>query len=63
MFPDPVVNEVRQHGAKIAEECQGDVHRMAERLRREQQSNGRVVVDRSRIDSTPSSQVDSGDNK
>ena len=43
MRSDPVVEEVRQHGARIAEECGGDIHQMAERFRREQaKHSGRV---------------------
>ena len=36
MHRDPVVEEIRDQGDRIAEECEGDVHRMAERFRREQ---------------------------
>ena len=44
MFVDPVVEEVRQNGARISEECGGDVHFMAERLRRTQaEHRGRVI--------------------
>ena len=46
MHVDPVVQEVRQQGARIAEECAGDVHRMAERLRRAQARNADRVVRR-----------------
>jgi hypothetical protein len=46
MYPDPVVDEVRQNGARIAEECGGDVHRMAERFRREQAEHPDRVVHR-----------------
>ncbi len=46
MYPDPVVDEIRQHGAEIAEECDGDIHRMAERFRREQAQNPRRIVRR-----------------
>ncbi len=46
MYIDPVVQEVCRHGAKIAEECGGDVHRMAERLRRAQAEDARRVVRR-----------------
>lgn len=43
---DPVVQEMRRHGARIAEECGGDIHRMALRFRREQAGNVRRVVRR-----------------
>ncbi len=34
MWKDPIVEEVRAAGAKIARECDYDVHKMAERFRR-----------------------------
>ena len=43
---DPVVQEIRSHGARIAEECDGDIHRMAQRFRREQAEGGRPIVRR-----------------
>ena len=46
MYPDPVVDEIRRHAAKIAEECDGDVHRMAQRFRREQAKNPHQIVRR-----------------
>lgn len=47
MNTDPVVQEVRENGARIAEECGGDVHRMAECLRRKQETNAKRVRRRS----------------
>ncbi len=46
MDVDPIVQEMRRHGAQIGEECGGDIHRMAERFRREQADSGRRVVRR-----------------
>ncbi|MFH0982671.1 MAG: hypothetical protein V2A79_14195 [Planctomycetota bacterium] len=46
MYRDPVVEEVRRHGAEIAEQCDGDIRRMAERFRREQAEGARVIVRR-----------------
>ena len=46
MYPDPVVDEIRQRGAEIAEECDGDIHRMAQRFRREQAQDARRIVRR-----------------
>lgn len=46
MYVDPVVQEMRRHGARIAEECDGDVRRMAERFRREQAQNAHRIVRR-----------------
>ena len=46
MDADPVVTEIRRHGARIAEECAGDIRRMAERFRREQTQNADRVVRR-----------------
>lgn len=43
---DPVVNEMRRNGAQIAEDCHGDVHKFAERLRREQADHPHRVVRR-----------------
>ena len=34
MWKDPIVEEVRAAGGKIAEECDYDVHKMAERFRK-----------------------------
>lgn len=44
MIPDPVVEEVRRNGAKIAEECGNDIHRIVERLRREQAEHPERLV-------------------
>lgn len=49
MYSDPVVNEVRKNGEKLSEECGGDVHRMAERLRIATRKSGRRVVLRGEI--------------
>jgi len=46
MYSDPVVEEVRRNGAKLAEECAGDVHRMAERLRQGAETSGRRIIRR-----------------
>ena len=46
MESDPVVEEMRRHGADIAEECDGDIHRMAERFRRRQAESAHRVVRR-----------------
>ena len=46
MLPDPVVEEVRRNGAEFAEACGGDVHQMAEALRREDAAEPQRVVDR-----------------
>jgi hypothetical protein len=46
MFVDPVVEEVRRNGAEFAEECGGDIHRMAEELRREEAEHPERIVDR-----------------
>jgi hypothetical protein len=53
MFVDTVVQEIRDNGARIAEECGGDVHRMAERLRSEQAANADRVVSRKAKRSDP----------
>ena len=44
MTLDPVIEELRDHGQRIAEECGGDVGRMAQRFRTEQAQGGRRVV-------------------
>ena len=46
MYIDPVVQEVRRNGARIAEECGGNVHRMADYLRRAQAANASRVIRR-----------------
>ena len=40
MRPDPVVEEIRQIGARIAEECDFDIHKLAERYRQAQKKRG-----------------------
>ncbi len=49
MYTDPVVEEVRRNGAMLAEECGGDVHRMAERLRQAAKDGGRPIVQRENL--------------
>jgi hypothetical protein len=44
MFPDPVVQEMRDNFAKIAEECGNDFDRIAERVRREQAAHADRLV-------------------
>ncbi|NOS99429.1 MAG: hypothetical protein HOP29_02255 [Phycisphaerales bacterium] len=46
MERDPVVDEMRSNGARIAEECDGDIHKMADRFRREQEQHGGRIVRR-----------------
>lgn len=46
MYVDPVVQEIRRNGARIAEECRGEVHDMAERFRREQDEHPDRIVHR-----------------
>jgi hypothetical protein len=48
MKPDPVIEEIRRNAAAIAEECGGDIRRMADRFRREQAENVSRVVRRRR---------------
>ena len=36
MWKDPIVEEVRNAGAKVAKECDYDIHKMAERFRKTQ---------------------------
>jgi hypothetical protein len=53
MYTDPVVEEVRKNGAKLTKECEGDVHRMAERLRHAAGKGGRRIVRRGEIVGRP----------
>lgn len=46
MYRDPVVAEVRAHGARLAEQAGGDVHRLAEYLRRRQADHPQRLVSR-----------------
>jgi hypothetical protein len=46
MFKDPVVEEVRQNAARIADECGNDIRKMAERFRREQEEHADRLVRR-----------------
>jgi len=43
---DPVVQEVRNNGARFAAECGDDVHAMAEQLRIAQRSTQRTIIRR-----------------
>jgi hypothetical protein len=56
MKPDPVVQEVREHGERLARECEGDVRLMAKRLRRGQAKSASRVVKRRTEASTRSDQ-------
>ena len=53
MDVDPVVEEVRRRGARIADECRWDIRCMAERFRREQAEGKRVIVRRRVRPETP----------
>lgn len=44
MFIDPVVEEMRRNGLRIAQECGGDIRRIVERLRREQAAHAERLV-------------------
>ena len=46
MYRDPIVEELRQTAAKLVDECGGDLHQVAERLRREQSQHPHRVVRR-----------------
>ena len=39
MWEDPIVKEVREAGVKLAEQCDFDLHKMAEYLRSKQKRN------------------------
>ncbi|GMU22507.1 MAG: hypothetical protein AMXMBFR13_25930 [Phycisphaerae bacterium] len=43
---DPVVEEVRQQGARITQECDGDIHKMAEWLRNKEEQHPHRLVNR-----------------
>jgi hypothetical protein len=53
MYRDPVVEEIRGNAERIAEECGDDVHRMAERFRREQAAGQQRVISRGVARSAP----------
>lgn len=44
MDPDPIVEEVRQAGAKLAAEAGYDVHRFFEKLREAERQYGKPLV-------------------
>jgi len=46
MYRDPVVEELRENATKLLEECEGDLHKLVERLRREQAQHADRVVRR-----------------
>ncbi len=48
LFHDPVVQEMRDNFAKIAEECGNDLDRLVERFRREQAAHADRLVNRPR---------------
>lgn len=37
MWEDPIVKEVREAGAKLAEECNYDIHKLGELLRKHEE--------------------------
>ena len=53
MYKDPVIDELRQNAAKLIEECDHDVHKVAERLRQEQSHHPARVVRRRGTTRTP----------
>jgi len=60
MYIDPVVQEIRQHAARIAQECGGDIDQIIERLRKEQEQHPERVVNRRKQimpDETPPNSV------
>ena len=59
MFVDPVVEEMRRNGARVAEECGGDIRRIADRLRREQAAHADRLVSRPSAIKPKSPKVDS----
>jgi hypothetical protein len=44
MYIDPVVQEIRHQKAEIAQECGGDLDRMIDRFRKEQEQHPHRVV-------------------
>jgi hypothetical protein len=44
MTQDPIVNEVREAGARLASEAGNDVHRFFEKLRQSQKNYGKPLV-------------------
>lgn len=44
MNPDPIVEEVRQAGARLASDAGNDIHRFFENLREAQKGYGRPLV-------------------
>jgi hypothetical protein len=49
MYVDPVVQEIRQNAARIAQECGGDLDRIIERFRKEQEQHPQRVVNRRKL--------------
>ena len=49
MLKDPIVEEVREAGAKIAKKCNNDFHKMCDYLRKkEKKHKNRIVSKKSR---------------
>lgn len=44
MWKDPIVEEVREAGAKLAQECGNDVHLFAEMLRNHQEEANWPII-------------------
>lgn len=44
MLKDPIVEEVREAGAKIAKKCNNDFHKMCEYLRKKEKKHKNRVI-------------------
>jgi len=60
MFRDPIVEEVREAGAKLTEEAGNDLHRLCENLRRKEQERPERLVRRQPRRSLNSIERDTG---
>ena len=44
MWEDPIVKEIREVGAKIAKECDYDMHKFFELMRKNQRKSGKKAI-------------------
>lgn len=49
MWEDPIVKEIRTAGAKLLEACEGDLRKLAEKLRANQAKHPEKIVNQKQV--------------
>ncbi len=49
MWKDPIVEEIRNAGAKLAEKCDYDFYKFSRMLKEHQKSSDRVIVSKKKL--------------